>query len=255
MNTIINLFDTYAGPVFALIFFSIIGYVFYWIIVIAPRRIRKLFSDLQKEGYQPIETNDIELKAAISQIAAIYPVRPRKDQEIPPWNIKTAIRRIDHQASRLIAYVSRLQKDKPGTGGDSKTSRVTILFLEKRELAIRGDVHITPKKNPGDNLWKERYKASLITNGYEQAFLECYNIYSSDSTLSPLPEDLCHALIEVCPYLCQKELFCFQGGINFRFNSEGWGISPANMIYKNPDFTMMLDVCDKISRSLHSVVG
>jgi hypothetical protein len=90
-----------------------------------------------------------------------------------------------------------------------------------------------------------------MTDGYEQKFLDCYNIYSPDSNPSPLPEDLCHTLIEVCPSVCRKELFCFQGGINFRFGSEGWGISPANMIYKKSDFTMMLDIFDKISHSPH----
>ncbi len=250
MNTIINLFNTYAGPVFALIFFSIMGCIFYWVIVIAPRKIKGMFSELQKEGYQVIEVDDISLKDDISQLAAIYPVRPRKDQEeITPWNIRNVIRRIDQHATRLIAHVSRLQIDQPGVKHNA-TSRVTILFIEKRKLDIISDIHITPKNNSGNNLWEKRYKASLVTEGYKQNFLDLYSIYSQDNTISLLPQDLCNTLIEVCPAVCQKELFCFQGGINFRFSPEGWGISPTNIIYKKSDFTMILDIFDRISGSL-----
>jgi hypothetical protein len=226
------------------------GYIFYWILVISPRKIQKLFFDLGTKGYHTIEADNSDLHYVITQLEPVYPIRPRKDQDITPWKIKNAAMRVDSQATKLIAHVSKLQVDQPGVGHNA-TQRRTILFIEKRKLDLNDTIHITPKQNPGNNLWEKRYKANKVTDGYEENFLNCYDIYSPGNDPTPLPEDLCNVLIDLCPTVCQRELFCFQGGINLMFCSEGWGFCPANEVYKEPDFTMMLDFFDRISNSIH----
>jgi hypothetical protein len=248
MDTLIKIYDAWAGPLFAISFFGIVGYIFYWIIVIAPRKIRRLFGELKSIGYQDVDLEESTLRDVISRIVAVYPVRPRKDQETPPWNIRNAIRRKEGQDEKIVAHVTRLQIDQPGVGRG--TSRATILFLEKRRLYVNDEIHITPKGNHGNNLWEERYKSSIVTEGYGERFLDCYTVYSPSSTPSPLPSELCDTLIEICPSICQKEFFFLQGGINFRFSPEGWGITPANIIYKKMELTMMMEIFDRISGTL-----
>ena len=248
IDTLIKTFDAWAGPLFALLFFGIVGSVFYWIIVVAPRRIRKLFAELKGKGYQDVDPEDGNLRESVSKIAAVYPVRPRKDQEIPEWTVRNAIQKKDGQDAKVLAHVTRLQRDQPEVA--KATSRATVLFLEKRRLYINDEIHVTPKKNSGNNLWEERYNASPVTEGYDEAFLDCFAVYSPSSNPSTLPVELCNLLVEICPSLCQKEHFFLQGGVNFRFGPKGWGITPANIIYKKPEFTTMMDVFDRVSASL-----
>ncbi len=233
-----------------MVFFGIVGYVFYWIIVIAPRRIKQLFKDLQKKGYKIIPTDNSDLKDVLPLLAPAYPKRPRKDQEVPAWTIRNAAKSYDSQATRFIIHTSRLQVDRPGAG-ENATERRTIIFIENRKLDIQGTIHLTPKENPGNNFWKDRYNLKLITDSCNDKFMTHYDGYSADHTSLPFPDPLSKTLIEICPTFNRKELFCFQGGINLMFCADGWGFCPANEVYKEADFNVLLDVFDKISNSLY----
>ena len=53
LKQLLDFLDQYAGMLLAIGFFVLMSYIFYWIIVIAPRRVRQVFAELSIMGYSP----------------------------------------------------------------------------------------------------------------------------------------------------------------------------------------------------------
>jgi hypothetical protein len=249
LNQILDFLEQYGGLIFAAAFFALMFYIFYWIIVIAPRRVRKVFFELSAMGYSTTDPDSKEMSQIITQLSPIYPIGPRKDQEVPEWKKRLAVKRYSgSDVTRYIINVSRSQIDK--LGKMNSTFRKTNLILEKRNLQFSEPVYIYPVKNRCNVSWEERYKLKKISSGLDKAFLEKYHAYSTSGEIQQFPSSFRAVLINSCAVLCDTSRFCFQGGVILNFQKEGWGICPANEIYHFKDMKVLLEIVDAISRAL-----
>jgi len=251
IKTALDFLDQYGGMIFAAAFFLLMFYIFYWIIVIAPRRVKKVFSYLNKRlGYATLDKDSKVIVQMINTLAPIFPVGPLKDHDVPEWTRQLAVKmRTVNNADRYIINVRRSQVDKVGVRMNS-TLRKTNLVLEKRKLKFTEPVHIHPIKNRVQIRWKDRYKLKKVSSGLDREFLKNYNMYNKSGKISNFPSPLRDALMNVCPSLCDRSRFCFQNGVTLKFQKEGWGICPVNEIYKEKDMKVLIDVIEKISVAL-----
>ncbi len=244
---IVNFLDKYAGLLFSAAFFGFMFWLFYWLIVVVPRRIKVFFKNLEKKGFQLVDTEDKDFKDAFTRLAPPHPSR-LSGGSASPWTVRNAAKKVGTSHIDYIAHANRSQGR--GGGTSRKTVKDTIFLFQARKLPIDDRIYITPKKNPGGNLWEERYNAFPVTAAYETDLQGLYDFYSPGSTPIPLPGDLSRVLIDICPAICRRELFCFQNGINFMFCPDGWGMCPDNYVYKEEHFDLLLNIFEKISDSL-----
>jgi hypothetical protein len=249
LKQVLDFLEQNGGLILVIVFTILMIYIFYWIIVIAPRRVRQVFTELSTMGYSDADTDSKEVEQTVDLLAPIYPISPRKDQEIPEWKMHLALRRYAAgNTTRYIVNVSRSQIDK--VGRMNSTLRKTNLILEKRDLNFSEPVYIYPFKNPGSVQWEERHKLQKITSGLDKELLKKYHVYSKSAVIKYFPKTLIDALMTVCDTLCDTSLYCFQGGVILKFQKEGWGICPANEIYKITDMKVLIKIADDISNAL-----
>jgi len=250
IKQVLDFLDQYAGIIFACAFGLLIIYIFYWIIVIAPRRVKQVFAYLSNLGYAIVNHNSKQIIQLIKTLAPIYPSRPLKDQDVPEWKRQTAVKmRTVNNADRYIINVRRSQVDTLGVKRRS-TFRKTNLILEMRTLKFSEPVHIYPVKNRNSILWKDRYKLKKISTGLDKEFSKNYHVYTKSGKVSKFPSPLRDALLNVCGSLCDTSRFCFQNGVTLKFQKEGWGICPNNEIYKVKDMKALIEITEKISLAL-----
>ncbi|MBW1985079.1 MAG: hypothetical protein JRI53_10195 [Deltaproteobacteria bacterium] len=249
LKQILDFFEQYGGLLLVIAFAVLMIYIFYWIIVIAPRRVRQVFAELSAKGYSTIDPDSQEISQIVTQLAPIYPIGPRKDQEIPEWKKNLAVKlHSANNVTRYVVNVSRSQIDK--LGRMNSTLRKTNIILEKRKLQFSESVYIYPVKNHCSVLWEWRYKLKKITSGLDNEFLEKYHAYSKSGEIQDFPSSFRAVLMNSCAVLCDTSFYCFQGGVTLKFQKEGWGLCPANEIYKFKDMKMLIEIADAISRAL-----
>jgi len=251
LNQFLDLLDPYVGLIITTAFFTLMIYIFYWIIVIAPRRVRQVFNEFSAMGYSAIDPDSEEISRVVSQLAPIYPTGPRKDQEIPEWKKHLAAKlHSENNVTRYIVNVSRSQIDKQGKM--NSTLRKTNLIIEKRRLKFSESIYLYPVKNRCRISWEERYNLKKIPKGLDldKEFLENYHVYSRSGEIRYFPNAFRDALINSCAALCDISLYCFQGGVTLKFQEEGWGICPSNEVYKSNDMKVLIEIADTISKAL-----
>ena len=250
IETCLDFFEHYGGIIITGAFFLLMFYIFYWIIIIAPRRVRQVYTTLTRRGYSPLNPDSEEIENIVHALAPVYPRRPRKDAEVPQWKCHFAVKyHTVNQAARYIVHVSRSQIDQPGVRYNS-TLRKTDLILEKRKLKFTEPVHIFPVKNRGDVLWEWRYKLKKVSQGPDQEFLDQFMIYTKSGKISFFPDPLREALMGVYEVITDRSHYCFQHGIHFKFQKDGWGICPTHEVYKVKDINMLIGVAETISLAL-----
>ena len=68
--------DRFGGGLLAIGFFLIVGYVFYWIIVVYPRRVKATFAGLAAMGYHVCDPADPLLTGILAKGAPLFPGDP-----------------------------------------------------------------------------------------------------------------------------------------------------------------------------------
>lgn len=245
---VVDFLDKYAGGILAGAFFLLMARIFYWIVVIVPRRTKEIYDQLKTREYRPQSADDGSVARLLPQYAAIYPKDPVIDADVPAWKVRRAALRDQWRKKRLIVNAERLQQDKGGVKYNH-TSCTTTILVETRALPLRANVHLVPAKNNGRIWWEKRYGLARVSSG-DSALLTHYEVYAAPDATVNLSAELIQVLIEVCPMLVEKSRFCFQHGVSLRFQPGGWGITTSNEIYKQENMDLLLDAADRIAKAL-----
>ena len=242
---------TYVGAILVGAFFLLMARIFYWLLVIVPRKTKEIYTRLEARGYAPQIPDDESVARTLTQTAAIFPKDPMIDAEVPAWDVKRSAIRNQWGRQRLLVNAQRLQRDSPGVKYNSGT-RTTTILVEPGPLPIQEDVHLVPAENDGSIRWEERYHLARVSSGPDEELLARYEVYAAARAAVTLPAPLVRALIEVCPRLVDTSRFCFQHGVSLRFGSGGWGITTSNEVHRQESMDCLLDVADRISEALGS---
>lgn len=249
MTEMLSFLEKHGGGILAGAFFLLMGYIFYWLIVIVPRRTREIYSQLQMRGYSLSSVDDAPIAQLLSRYAAIYPKDPVIDADVPSWQVRRAALRDQWGQKRVIVNVMRGQRSSPGVKYNYSTCTATIL-VEQRPLPVGADVHLVPARNRGSIRWKKRYGLEPVPPGSDPALLTHYEVYAAPGASATLPAGLVKALIQMRPLIENQSLFCFQHGVSLRLQPEGWGITTSNEIYKQQDMELLLEMADGIAEAL-----
>ena len=248
----IDFISKYAGGIFATVFFLLMGYLFYWLIVVVPRRVKKIYTEMTTKGYSLIETDDPTINNILNLLAPIFPIDPRIKETIPMWTCRNIAMIEKKNLKKIIINASRLNKDRVLRGGSDSgsTSRTTTILIEKIELPFNAECHLVPCRNTSLIKWKERHGLQQVTSELGSDLLMHYEVYTKSGQIEDISSALNKALIQVCPILIDRSRFCFQSGVSIKFGSNGWGICTSNAIYKKEDMNILIDVADILHRSL-----
>lgn len=249
MDSILSFLDKAIGPIFGIGFFGFMIWLFYWLIVVAPKKIGLFFKELEKEGYRSLEHEDRQMKHAIDQLVPPHPKRTSGGPNVTEWRARQAVKKIESGADSYIALVNRSEAH-VGDEGRKNYVQTTLIFFQERALALDGVVYFTPKKNKSSNRWKEYFGAEELLQGYQESVHQSYHIFSPEKRVVPLPGELEQELVEICDVLCQRELFCFNNGVNLKFSPQGWGICPDNYAYKKEHLQLLIDLFLRIDHTL-----
>jgi hypothetical protein len=248
---VVRFFETYGGGICAGSFFLLMVYIFYWIVVIVPRRTKEIYARLEARGYFPQRADDGSVAQLLSQYASIYPKDPLIDADVPAWKVRRAALQDQSGQKRLVVNAGRSQRDHAGVKNNHTSCTATVV-VETRVLSLRHDVHLVPVKNNGSIRWKERYGLARVSSGLDAALLTHYEVYATPDADVALPPELTQVLIEVCPLLVEQSRFCFQHGVSLRFQPDAWSITTSNEVYKQENMDLLLDAADRISEALGS---
>ncbi|MBN1783080.1 hypothetical protein JW948_18235 [bacterium] len=247
---VLSILDRYGGLIMLCAFGILMIVIFYWIIVIAPRRVKQVYAGLLKKGYQTADPASRDIGQVIKTLSPVYPIRPLKDQPVPDWSVDLAVRMpAVNGSTRYVIHVRRSQVDRLSPRPASSL-RKTDLILEKVSLKFTEPLFIVPIRNRCDVLWEWRYQLKKTTAGLDEAFLKKYHVYSRSGTADYFPVALRDALLHICPILCDTSKFCLQGGVTLKFQKDGWGLCPAHEIYKSSDMETLLRAAEAVSGAI-----
>ena len=249
IQNFLSFLDKYGGALFAAAFFGFMCWLFYWLLIVNPRKINRFFKSLEKKGFRSIDPDAPGLAGIIERLVPPHPGRIR-DENVTPWNVKNAVQKRDANKTSSILFANRNEAH-AGDNGIKKHIITVLLFMEEQTLDMNGRVYVTPKKNPSANRWEKQYNVLPVTDNYDSSLRELYDFYSPDKEPVPLPGGLDKALITICPLLCRRDSFCFQNGVNLLFGPDGWGMCPDNYAYKEPHLNDLVELFETISNSLN----
>ena len=86
VEKVISFLDIYSGPLFAAGFFCFMIWLFYWILVVAPRKIAHFFKSLEAKGYGSIGPEDYHLAELIERLVPPHPSRISREN-VTSWNL------------------------------------------------------------------------------------------------------------------------------------------------------------------------
>lgn len=244
LNRLLELLEQYGGPTLAVVFFLFMAYVFYWAIVLLPRRVRKIYSALRYQGYTEMNAADPEVQQALSSIAPIYVHTPRKDYPIPEWTVHNACALANADMTRYVIDVSRSQVDLPGVSNNTSLRDSTVI-LEERSLGFSEEVHLAPKKDACFVEWNSRFGLTEVQEGLKHEFSEQYKLFTPSGKLEQFSSELQDVLVKTSGYFVEKAI-----RVTFRFQKNGWGMSTGMRSYKLKDMETLLEIAGRISAAL-----
>jgi membrane protein YdbS with pleckstrin-like domain len=223
-------------------FFLFMMYIFYWAVVVHPRRVRQLFVTLVKKGYQAVGDTEPDMLRVLSTLAPIYPHTPSEDYPIPAWKVVHACKQEQTQHTRYILDVARSQAE--GVGSDKYRRRVSVMFLEQGVLNVPETIHLTPSTCYHD--WGSRFGLIQVQDGIAQEFREHYHVFTTSGTIENLPDTLQNVLLKVLPLTEKFRIL----GLTLMFRRDGWGICTGQELSTLKDMELMIDVADMIAETL-----
>ncbi|THB75621.1 MAG: hypothetical protein D6B25_11735 [Desulfobulbaceae bacterium] len=249
MDTILTVLDKAMGPIFGIGFFGFMIWLFYWLIVVVPKKIGAFFKEMGKSGYRPVDLEESEMLEAMNRLVPPHPQRTSGGSNVTPWKVRKAIRKDEPEVRSYITMVNR-NESHAGDGASKSYVQSCLLFFQERALEMDGLIYLTPKKNRSANKWQEYFGAEEFIEGYGEQLHQNYHIFSPEKRAIPIPAQLEKELIESCEILCRRELFCFANGVNLQFSADGWGICPDNYAYKKQHLQLLTDLFHRIDHAL-----
>ena len=240
--------ERFGGGLLAVGFFLIVGYVFYWIVVIFPRRVKATFAGLAAMGYHVCDPGDPLLTGILAKGAPLFPVDPLEDKPIPAWTVQHAVVRGD----RILVGAFRTQIDRRPA---YSTRQGSTMLIDTFSTPLNAEFHLVPARRVHGVQWEKRHGLQAVAAGLDPDLLAHYEAYARPGSAVVLPPALVQALLEGHPVLADHSAFCFQNGVSLRFLPQGWGICTSHAIYRPADMDRLIQVADGISRSLQPVKG
>lgn len=251
--TIALFMDKYAGGILSASFFLMMGYLFYWIVVVQPHKVRKVYAEMVTKGYSSIEAGNPTIKNILNLLAPIFPIDPRIKEAIVEWTCRNIVMLKKHNYKRIIINACRLNADSALRGpssGRSATERTTTILMEEIETPFNVSWHLVPCDNTSSIKWEKRHGLNKVTSEPIQDLLQHYQIYTKSGQVEMISHALSKALIQICPVLTDKSHFCFQHGVTIKFGSNGWGICTSNRIHTKKDMDMLIDIADILHKTM-----
>jgi hypothetical protein len=226
--------------------------VVYWAFVASPRRAVRILKGLDREGYGPVAPEDPKLKEALERLTPniFHTYELSTVTKTSPWRVKLAFARHDGRASRYFALINR-SVSRAAPASTILEHQFTIAFLESRVLPFNQDVHVA-----GDGYTLDRgYGLRTVPEDTLGRLSSGYVVHTRDGTLDPLPTDLQDALMGSAPFLSiqaatgnREEPFLFHARL--RFTPAGWGLISNEFVYHQRKMVALVEVVDRVSRSL-----
>lgn len=238
--------DRFGGVLLAVIFFLIVGYVFYWIVVILPRRIRAVFAGLTARGFHPCAPGDPMLAGILAKGAPVFPIDPLPEKPLSAWTVQHAAVRTD----RILINAYRDQVDRLP---HKPARRSTTLLIDTLPTSLRAEFHLVPVQRVFGIQWKERHGLQPVSSGLDPDLAAHYEVLARPEVSIDVPPALVRVLIQVHPVLADRSAFCFQRGAALRFQAACWGICTSHAIYREADMTRFLDLADTLTQAFRSV--
>ena len=235
-------------------FFLLMGYIFYWIFVIAPRRTQEVYAELRMRGYRLLDPGDASIQPFLETHASIFPTDPLIGEDVPEWKCVHGAVKDENTWKRTIINARRTQRDRVGTGQNT-TARDTTILIDSIERPGSELFYLVPCRNKVQVRWEKRYGLEKVeleeaASGLNPVLLEYYEVYTKPGQAVSVSTGLMKALIQVVPILKDQSLFCFQQGVTLRFQASSWSICTSNRIYKIKDMEKLMEVAETISASL-----
>lgn len=240
--------ERFGGGLLSLVFFLIFGYVFYWIVVVYPRRVKALFAGLAAKGYHACDPADPLLTGILAKGAPLFPVDPLEDKPIPAWTVRHAVVRGD----RILVDVFRTQMDRLPA---YSTRQGSTLLIDTFSTPLNAEFHLVPVQRVYGVQWEKRHGLQPVASGLDPELLARYEVFARPGQAVVLPPALVQALLAGHSVLADRSAFCFQNGVSLRFHPQGWGICTSHSIYRPADMNRLIQIADEISRSLQPVTG
>lgn len=240
--------ERFGGGLLAFGFFLLAGYVFYWIVVVFPRRVKATFAGLASMGYHVCDPADSLLAGILAKGAPIFPVDPLPEKPIPAWTVQHAAVRKD----RIMVNVFRSQMDRLPA---YSTRQNSTMLIDTFSTPLNAEFHLVPVQRGHGVQWVKRHGLQPAATGLDPELLARYEVHARPDQAIDLPPALIQALLAGHSVLADQSAFCFQNGVSLRFHPQGWGVCTSHAIYRPEDMKRLLQVADEISRSLQSVIG
>ena len=249
LRQMLEFLDNYAGVMLGVGFFVFMAYIFYWALVLLPRRVRQIYAILMKRGYRRVDSTDPDMLQVLSTLAPIYSRTPRKDSPIPEWEVQNACTLENMQETRYILDVSRMQVDRPGTA-DRRSRRESIMILEKKALNFSESIYMTPTSCSAD--WEPRFGLVQVQEGLDRELLEHYTVFTQSGMLEYFPATLRDVLLKVLQHFVAQDMkqAYYIPGLTLTFRKNGWGMCTGERLYTLEKMDLLIDVADMISRAL-----
>ncbi len=238
--------DRFGGGLLVLAFTLVVGYVFYWIIVVFPRRVKATFAGLAAKGYHACAPEDPLLTGILAKGAPLFPVDPLEDKPIPAWTVQLAMVKGD----RIVANAFRTQMDRLP---HYSTRQGTTMLIDTFSMPLDAEFHLVPAKRVHSVQWEKRHGLQAVATGLDSELLARYEVYARPDQPGVLPPALIQALLKVHPVLADRSAFCYQRGASLRFQPQCWGVCTTNPIYRAEDLDRLLEAADAIATALKSV--
>lgn len=238
------LFGAFVGLVLLLIL---------WAAVIAPGRTRKLFSDLQTQGWERVERKDAGLRAALGALRPFDLTSYVFDPAAPPSaRIDSALGRAGPRGAR---YLVQLRVQARDTLKEYETSFNT-LALGLQSLALgRPSVYILDRTlEPNIGSSAEVLGLRRVESGLDPGFAGLFLVFDGGGGDLRLPSALQQAL------LASAALFVYGAGergrylprVCLRLAPAGWALLVPEPITTRRQLRAFLDAADAVSDALAS---
>ena len=182
---------TYVGAILAGAFLLLMARIFYWLVVVVPRRTREIYARLEAEGFTPQADDDGTVAELLARLAPVHPKDPMAGAELRPWRMRRGAMRNQWGVRRLLVNATRLQQRAGGS-----TSCSTTILVETRALRPGSDVHLVPVGNTGAVLWQERHGLERVTAGQDAALLAAYEVWATPGVVPKFSPELVRVLAD-----------------------------------------------------------
>jgi len=233
--------------------FLFILFIFYWALVLAPRKAGRIIKNLVRKGYNPVQSDDSRLVSAIEKLTPImyHAYKLSTVTNTTPWSADAAYENRSGWSDRFFAHIKRSVSRNPPGGGYEVRSEFTIAFYESRALPFAQDIYIAGDKSRLD----QGYGLHQVEDEALGPLSSLYVFHTSEGKLGSLPPRLIEALMDCAPILSisaeqDRKNYPFLFHARIRFTPEGWGFISNEFVYHQEKMDALVEAVNLISRSL-----